>query len=96
MRVRVVYLGVARHKVGRDQDEYELVEGSPLKDLLTKIVERHSVLKDIIGGSGESPADPTLIVALNGAAINVAKNGDISLKDGDVLTLMTIIGGGRK
>lgn len=94
MRVKVIYLGVARHKTGRDQDEYEVAEGSLLKDLLMKIAERHAPLRDIIGGLGESPADPTLIAALNGAAVNLTKSADIPLKDGDVLTLMTIIGGG--
>jgi sulfur carrier protein ThiS len=94
MRIRVVYLGVVRHKVGRSEDEYEVRAGSSLNDLLAKIAESHIALRDLIGGLGESPADPTLIVALNGSAVNPAKSGDVTLKDGDVLTLMTVIGGG--
>lgn len=93
MKIRVIYLGVIRSKVGRNEDEFELVEGSPLKDLLIKVTEKYPSLKDIIGGS-ESPVDPTLITALNGISIKVSESGNITLKDGDTVTLMTVIGGG--
>ncbi|MEM1515410.1 MAG: MoaD/ThiS family protein [Candidatus Bathyarchaeia archaeon] len=94
MRIRVIYLGVIRHKAGKNEDEYELAEGSPLKNLLIRVVERYPSLKDIIGGSSESPADPTLITALNGVSIKVSESDNIILKDRDTVTLMTVIGGG--
>lgn len=94
MKIKVVYLGVVRHKVGKKEENYELAEGSLLKDLLSRIVEAHRELKRIMSGEGESPVDPTLIATLNGSTINLASGGEIRLKDGDVLTLMTVIGGG--
>ncbi|MBS7606385.1 MAG: MoaD/ThiS family protein [Candidatus Bathyarchaeia archaeon] len=94
MRVKVTYLGVVRHKVGINEEEFVLPEGSTLKDLFMKIADAHDALKDLIGGLSESPVDPTLIVTLNGLAINLTSISEITLKDGDVLALMTVIGGG--
>lgn len=94
MKVKVVYLGVARHKAGLNEEDFELNEGSSLKELLAKIAEAHASLKELIGGLGESPADPTLIATLNGSAVNLANSSGFALKNGDVLTLMTVIGGG--
>ncbi|MEM3715984.1 MAG: MoaD/ThiS family protein [Candidatus Bathyarchaeia archaeon] len=94
MKVRVIYLGVARHKVGRSEEEYDLSEGSSLKDLLAKIAESHNSIKDLISGVGDNPIDPTLLITLNGSAVNPANIGYINLRDGDTLALMTVIGGG--
>lgn len=94
MKVRVIYLGVIRYKTGVSGEDYELSERSTLKDLLMSVAERHPSLKDIVGGLGESPADPTLIAAINGNAIKISESGSIMLNDGDTVTLMTVIGGG--
>lgn len=94
MRVRVTYLGVVRYKTGKGEEDYDLADRSSLKDLLLKMAEKHPSLRDIISGLGESPADPTLIVALNGSSIKIAESDNIMLKDGDTVTLMTVIGGG--
>lgn len=94
MRVKVIYLGVVRHKVGRKEEEYELAEGSSLKDLLSRIVENHGKLRGMVSGEGESPIDPTLIATLNGSTVNLVSEGGIKLKGGDVLALMTVISGG--
>ncbi|MEM2272968.1 MAG: MoaD/ThiS family protein [Candidatus Bathyarchaeia archaeon] len=94
MRIRVIYLGVVRQKTGRGEEDYDLVDKSSLKDLLVKVAEKYPSLRDIIGSLGESLADPTLIAALNGASIKIAESDSIMLKDGDTITLMTVIGGG--
>lgn len=94
MKIKVVYLGVVRHKVGKKEEEYELAEGSSVRDLLSRIVEVHGELKGIINGEGESPVDPTLIATLNNSTINLKSGSKIKLRNGDVLTLMTVIGGG--
>lgn len=94
MKVKVTYLGVLRYKTGKAEEEYELCEGSTLKDLLLRVAERYPSLKDIISGLGDSPADPTLIAALNGLAVRINESGSTMLEDGDTITLMTVIGGG--
>ncbi|MEM2091901.1 MAG: MoaD/ThiS family protein [Candidatus Bathyarchaeia archaeon] len=94
MRVKVIYLGVVRHKAGLNEEEFNLPEGSTVKDLITRVADSHRALRDLIGGIGESPTDPTLIATLNGSAINLSSSGRVTLKDGDVLALMTVIGGG--
>ncbi|MEM2341151.1 MAG: MoaD/ThiS family protein [Candidatus Bathyarchaeia archaeon] len=94
MRVKVIYLGVVRHKVGRSEEEFELEDNAFLRDLILKIIGEHGALKDMVSSLGESPIDPTLIVTLNGLAVNLASGNNIKLKDGDTLALMTVIGGG--
>ena len=75
MRVKVTYLGVVRGKIGKKEEEYNLAEDSSLRDLLDKIVENHQVLRDVITGKDESSIDPTLIITLNGLAIDTASKG---------------------
>jgi len=94
MRIKVVYLGVIRHKVGKKEEEYRLAEGSSLTNLLSKIIESHKELEKIVSDESESPVDPTLIATLNGSTINLTNKDEIKLKDGDILTLMTVISGG--
>ncbi len=94
MKIKVVYLGVVRHKVGKKEEEYELAEGSSLRDLLDRIVKAHEKLKDLVNYREENSVDPTLIVTLNDSTVNLTDRSEIKLKDGDVLTLMTVIGGG--
>jgi molybdopterin converting factor small subunit len=95
MKVKVVYLGIIRQKIGWKEEEYDLVDGSLLTDLLSKIVEKHDVLKNIIRMENENPIDPTLVIMHNGLSINPTGKNEIVLKNGDVVTLMTPIGGGR-
>lgn len=87
-------MGVVRHKTGRGEEEYNLPDKSSLKDFLMKVAERYPALKDIIYSLNENPADPTLIVALNGSSVKISEGDNIMLKDDDVITLMTVIGGG--
>jgi molybdopterin synthase sulfur carrier subunit len=94
MKIKVVYLGVIRHKIGRSEEEFEIFEGASLKDLISKIVEAHSMLRDVVSSISENIIDPTLIVTLNGLAVNLTSGDNIKLKDGDTLALMTAIGGG--
>ncbi|MBS7635504.1 MoaD/ThiS family protein [Candidatus Bathyarchaeota archaeon] len=94
MKVKVVYLGLIRQKIGRKEEEYDLMEGSLLRDLLNSIVETHDALKSIIRMEDESPIDPTLVVMLNGSSINPMGKKEVALKNGDIVTLMTPIGGG--
>ncbi|MBS7654383.1 MAG: MoaD/ThiS family protein [Candidatus Bathyarchaeia archaeon] len=94
MKVKVEYLGLIRQKIGRKEEEYDLTEGSLLRDLLNSIVETHDALKSIIRIENESPIDPTLVVMLNGSSINPMSKKEIALKNGDIVTLMTPIGGG--
>jgi molybdopterin converting factor small subunit len=94
MKVKVVYLGMIRQKIGWKEEEYDLAEGSLLTDLLSKIVEKHDVLKNIIRVEDENPTDPTLVIMHNGLSVNPTGRNEIVLKNGDIVTLMTPIGGG--
>lgn len=90
----MIYLGVLRYKAGKTEEEYDLCEGASLKELLVRVAEKYPSLKDLIGSLSDSPADPTLIAALNGSSMKISESESITLKDGDTVTLMTVIGGG--
>lgn len=94
MRVKVVYLGSIRQKVGIKKEDLSLADGSSLIDLLNKIVIAHNMLKDIIRIEDENLVDPNFVVLLNGLSINLEKMKETRLKDGDTVTLMTPISGG--
>lgn len=94
MKVKVTYLGVIRYKIGRSDEEYEVREGTSIKDLLFRIADSHSQVKDLISSISDNSVDPTLIIALNGSTVNQANISRTHLKDGDIITLMTVIGGG--
>ncbi|MEM2961249.1 MAG: MoaD/ThiS family protein [Candidatus Bathyarchaeia archaeon] len=95
MRVKVLYLGLIRHKTGKNGEEYDLEEDSSLANLLNRIAERYgNALKGIMGGEGESRLDPTFIVTINGSVVNPTQGDRLKLRNGDSLALMTLISGG--
>lgn len=96
MKVKVVYLGSIRQRVGIKEEELSLMDGSSLIDLLDKIVIIHEMLKDTIRIENENLVDPNFVVLINGLSINIADMNKTMLKNGDIVTLMTPISGGNK
>jgi len=95
MRVKTVYLGLVRSKIGKTEEQYELAEGSSLADLLERLEEDYGdKIRPLLRTKGESRLDPTLITTVNGVLKNQSEGGNVSLKDGDVVTFMTLISGG--
>jgi len=93
MRVKILYLGLVRKKVGKNEEEYEIKDGSSLLDLLSRLSEAYSGnLKGIFSAEKESRLDPTFIVTVNGAIADPQRG--VNLKDGDTIALMTLIAGG--
>jgi len=93
MRVKILYLGLVRKKVGKNEEEYEIKDGSSLSDLLSKLAKTYSEnLKGIFNAEKETRLDPTFIVTVNGAIADPQQG--VNLKDGDTIALMTLIAGG--
>jgi len=95
MRVKIIYLGLFRNKIGKKGEQFDVTEGASLNGFIKTF---RSKYKDTLSSfpwvKTESLIDPTVIVMVNGAAKNLSKEGDDALMDGDVVTLMTIISGG--
>jgi len=96
MRVKILYLGLVRNRVGRKEEEYEIKNGSSLSNLLSSIAEAYGEkLKGIFNVEKESRLDPTFIVMVNGVLADPLRGTEIKLKDKDIITLMTLISGGK-
>jgi len=95
MRVKIVYLGLVRSKVGKREEEYEIGDGSSLFNLLNSLAETYGEsLKGIFEADDENRLDPTFIATVNGSLADPIRGGDITLSPGDTVALMTLISGG--
>lgn len=85
IRILVKFLGVVKDKVGREEEEYELPDGSTLSELAVKLQKFHQL----------SLLDPAIMVTLNGRGIRQLPKGlETRLGEGDVILLFPIISGG--
>ena len=95
MRIKVVYLGLVRNRIGKNEDQYEVVDGSSLADLFEILVKNYGErLQSIFGERRESQLDPTFITTVNGILKDPLRANNVTLKDGDIITFMTLISGG--
>ena len=95
MLVKTVYLGLFRNKIGKKGELFDVAEGTSLNSFLGTFKGKYEQnLSSFPWAKTESHVDPTVIVMVNGAAKNLTKEGDDALRDGDIVTLMTIISGG--
>ncbi len=95
MRVKTVYLGLFRNKIGKKEEQFEVAENTTLDNFLKIFKSKYKgILSSFSWAKNESSIDPTVIVMVNGAAKNLNEEGDDALRDGDIVTLMTIISGG--
>ena len=95
MRVKTVYLGLFRNKIGKKEEQFEVTEDTSLDSFLDTLRSKYKEkLSSFSWANLESRVDPTIIVMVNGAAKNLNEEGDDALRDGDIVTLMTIISGG--
>jgi len=91
MRVNVRYLGLARSKLGKQEDEVELREGALLSELLDRLRGMYGEpMRRILDAGGESALDPSSVVTVNG----LSHVGNPRLSDGDQVAIMTLISGG--
>ena len=96
MRIKIVYLGLVRSRIGKNEEQYEVIEGSSLADLLKILIKNYGErLQSIFEERKESQRlDPTFIMTVNGVLKNPFQGDNITLKEGDIVTVMTLIGGG--
>jgi len=91
MRVKLVYLGLVRNRLGKQEEEIELKEGAFLSKLLNKLTEIYGeALKTLLGSDTESRLDPSIVITVNG----ISRTTDLRLHDGDRIAIMTLISGG--
>ncbi len=87
--VMVKYLGVIREITGLKSEN---VDAKNFRDLMDDISKRHEKIQNYL--YERETTDPSIIVTYNGKSIKDIKDYDRRLKDGDEITIMTVIGGG--
>ncbi|MBS7614980.1 MoaD/ThiS family protein [Candidatus Bathyarchaeota archaeon] len=95
MRIKIVYLGLIRSRIGKTDEQHEVAEGSSLSDFFKFLISKYGVkLQSLIGEKKESWLDPTVITTVNGVLRDPLQGDAVTLNDGDVITIMTLISGG--
>ena len=93
MKLRVQYTAQLRTAVGRAEEDVELPEGSTLSELLAHLATRgRDVAVHLVTDVGA--AQPSLLMAVNSAAVPAHAAAATPIKCGDVVTLMPPIAGG--
>ena len=91
MKVKLRYLGLVRNRLGKQEEEIELTEGTFLSELLSKLTEIYGeTLKTLLGTDTESRLDPSIVITVNGISCTT----DLRLHEGDRVAIMTLISGG--
>jgi len=95
MKVKVLYLGVVRSKIGKSSEEYEIANDASLSNLLEILSSKYGErLRSLFKADEKSRLDPTVIATINGVSKDISKAKNIKLKDGDTVALMSVISGG--
>lgn len=95
MEVKVKLFGLLKRALGSDCLLLELSEPLRLKDLINKIVEEYSALKNILLDPELMDPRPNLIILVNGVEISALNGLETFLKDGDEIVLIPVIHGGK-
>lgn len=80
MRILVKYFASYREAIGKYEEELELVPGSTVKEVVEKIVVKYPGIE----------LDKKAILVLNQKVVE----GDQEVKEGDVLAVFPLLGGG--
>ena len=95
MLVKIVYLGLVRSRIGKNEEQYDVAESTSLADLLKALAEIYGEkLYSLLLTINESRLDTTVLTMVNGISIDPLKGSDVTLKEGDIVTLSTLISGG--
>jgi len=95
MKVKVLYLGVLRSKIGKNSEEYEMAKESSLSDLLEILSSKYGKsLREIFKANEKTILDPSIIATVNGVSKDMSQAKNVRLKDGDTVALMSLISGG--
>lgn len=95
MRVKIRYLGLTKSIVGKDRDEFYLEDKSSLRDLLERMVRKYGDrFKKEVYEPGIEDLKTDYVLTVNGVLMGQLDGIETPLKDGDDVTLMSIIYGG--
>ena len=95
MKVRVQYLGFIKNMLNKNEDHFELEDGTSLSTLLTKLAEIYGAsFRKEVYEPGVKKIKTGFSVTINGQFIGRVGGLDAKLSDGDHVILMSLMTGG--
>lgn len=95
MKVKIQYLGYIRNMLRKEEDEFELDEGTFLSDLLNKLAGIYGeAFRREVFEPGLKDVKTGFVVTVNGVLMGQLRGVDTRLNDGDSVILMTLMSGG--
>lgn len=94
MRVKVRMLGLLKKISGKEEFFINLNGESNLRDVIEKILEESSALRDILLDPELKDPRPNTIILINGKEISVLGGLEASIKDSDEIVIIPVVHGG--
>ncbi|TET55711.1 MoaD family protein [Candidatus Bathyarchaeota archaeon] len=95
MRVKVEYLGFIKNMLNKRVEEFELKEGTALRELLGKLSDSYGKpFKREVFEREQEDLKYGFVVTINGVLIGQLDGVKTQLKDGDQVILMSLMSGG--
>jgi molybdopterin converting factor small subunit len=95
MRVKVHYISLVKSFTKTSQDEFDLIEGSSLKDVLQQVSDKYGKPFTVeVYDPERHEMKPTFVAMVNGIHMDQLRGIKTPLKDGDSVILMSLMTGG--
>ncbi len=95
MRVKVHYISLVKSFTKTSQDEFDLMEGSSLKDVLHQISEKYGKPFTLeVYDPERNEMKPTFVAMVNGIHMEQLQGIKTPMKNGDNVILMSLMTGG--
>lgn len=94
MTVEIRMLGVLKKISGRDKISLNLDERLRLREVIERILEEISALKDVLLDPELKDPRPNTIILVNGRDIGLLDGLETQIKDGDEIVFIPVIHGG--
>ncbi len=95
MKVKVEYLGFIKNMLNKRIEEFELKEGTALRELLGKLSDSYGKpFKKEVFERGQGDLKYGFVATVNGVLVGQLDGVKTQLKDGDRVILMSLMSGG--
>ena len=95
MKVKVRYLGYIGNMLRKREDEFELIRGASLSELLNKLAGIYGeAFRREVFEPGLKDVKTGFVVTVNGVLMGQLRGVDTQLSEGDNIILMTLMSGG--
>ncbi|MCW4006125.1 MAG: MoaD/ThiS family protein [Candidatus Bathyarchaeota archaeon] len=95
MKVKVQYVSLVKTFTKESQDEFEVEEGTLLGSVLDRVADKYGKpFTQEVYEQGQKEMKSTFVAMVNGLLMNQLNGVDTQLKNGDTITLMSLMTGG--